>query len=205
MLMDKDNEITGTTLDIVEALNKIGRGEHIILIYPNLNTLREIYSNYCNTALKNDELVLIITYYETAEHIRQTLKRLGIDVEKYERENDLIIIQDSIETHSSYTEDFLSLLKTLDKQQEKRGKNGLSVIADMGVFFHFQNNKDVLIDFESSLPSKFGMNVKRICTYHTGDFDRFEEYEKENLIKSHHLRLKVLPKIIGEDKFTTSI
>ena len=79
---------------------------------------------------------------------RLTLKELDIDVEKYEKENDLIIIQDSIETHSGYTEDFLSLLKTLDKQQEKRGKKGLSVIADMGVFFHFQYNKAVLIDFE---------------------------------------------------------
>jgi hypothetical protein len=62
-------------------------------------------------------------------------------VEKYEKESDLIIIQDSIETHSGYIEDFLSLLKTLDKQQEKRGKKGLSVIADMGVFFHFQYNR----------------------------------------------------------------
>ena len=38
------------------------------------------------------------------------------------------------------------------------------MIADMGVFFHFQNNKDVLIDFESSLPLKFDMNVKRIVS-----------------------------------------
>jgi hypothetical protein len=70
------------------------------------------------------------------------------------------------------------------------------VIADMGVFFHFQYNKDVLIDFESSLP-KFDMNVKRICTYHAGDFEKFE--------KSHHRRIKVLPKVVGKDKPTTSI
>jgi len=144
---------------------------------------------------------LILAYYQTAECIRLTLKELDIDVEKYEKENDLIIIQDSIETHSGYIEDFLSLLKTLDKQQEKRGKKGLSVIADMGVFFHFQYNKDVLIDFESSLP-KFDMNVKRICTYHAGDFERFEQYEKDNLIKSHHRRIKVLPKVVGKDKPT---
>lgn len=91
----------------------------------------------------------------------------------------------------------MSLLKTLDKQQEKRGKNGLSVIADMGVYFHFQYNKDVLIDFESSLP-KFDMNVKRICIYHAGDFERFEQYEKDNLIKSHHRRIKVCLKLLVE-------
>ena len=66
----------------------------------------------------------------------------------------------------------------------------------MGVFFHSQNNKDALIDFESSLPSKFDMNVKRICNYHSGDFDRLEKYEKDNLIEPHHLRIKVLPELL---------
>jgi hypothetical protein len=78
--------------------------------------------------LKNDELVLILTYYETAGRIRHTLKELNINVEKYEKDNDLVIIEDSIEINSGYKEDFLSLLKILDKQQEKRGKNGISVI-----------------------------------------------------------------------------
>jgi MEDS: MEthanogen/methylotroph, DcmR Sensory domain len=190
MLMNKNNEITGTTLDIIEGLF--------------LYALREIYSHYCNIALKNDELLLILTYYETAGRIRQILKELDIDVEKYEKENDLVIIEDRIETHSGYKEDFLSLLKTLDKQQEKRGKNGISVFADMGVFFHFQNNKDALLNFESSISSKFDMNVKRICAYHSGDFDRFEQYEKDNLIEPHHLRINVLPKLASEDNSTTS-
>lgn len=203
--MNKDKVITSTTVDIIEGFDKIGHGEHLVLVYPNLCALREIYSNYCNIALKKNEMVLILTYYQTSERIRQILKGFGIDVEKYENENDLIIIQDSIETQSGYTNDFLSLLKTLDKQQEKRGKNGLSVIADMGVFFHFQNNKDVLIDFESSLPLMFDINVKRICTYHAGDLERFEAHEKNNLIKSHHRRIKVLHKIVGEDTPTTSV
>jgi hypothetical protein len=148
---------------------------------------------------------LILAYYQTAESIRLTLKELDIDVEKYEKENDLIIIQDSIETHSGYTEDFLSLLKTLDKQQEKRGKKGVICDCRYGVFsFIFNIIKMFLIDFESSLP-KFDMNVKRICIYHAGDFERFEQYEKDNLIKSHHRRIKMLPKVVGKDKPTTSI
>jgi len=116
MSINLENEMTGTTSDIINGIDKIEYREHVVLIYPNLYALREIYSHYCNIALKNNELVLILTYYQTAECIRLTLKELDIDVEKYEKENDLIIIQDSIETHSGYTEDFLSLLKTLDKQ-----------------------------------------------------------------------------------------
>ena len=48
------------------------------------------------------------------------------------------------------------------------------------------------------------MNVKRICNYHSGDFDRLEKYEKDSLIEPHHLRIKVLPKIVREDNSTTS-
>jgi hypothetical protein len=118
--MNKNNEITGTTLDIIEGLDKIKHGEHIILIYPNFYALREIYSHYCNIALKNDELLLILTCYETAGRIRQILKELDIDVEKYEKENDLVIIEDSIETHSGYKEDFLSLLNSGKTTRETR-------------------------------------------------------------------------------------
>ena len=98
MSINLENEMTCTTSGIIKGFDKIGHGEHIILIYHNLYALREIYSHYCNMALKNNELVLILTYYQTAECIRQTLKELDIDVEEYEKENDLIIIEDSIDT-----------------------------------------------------------------------------------------------------------
>jgi hypothetical protein len=39
--MNKDNEMTGTTSDIIKGIDKIEHGEHVVLIYPNLYTLRE--------------------------------------------------------------------------------------------------------------------------------------------------------------------
>lgn len=110
--MNKDKVLTGTSLEIIQGFDKIGNGEHIIFIYPDLYASRVIYSHYCNIALKNNELILILIYYQTAECIRRTLKELGINTEKYEKENDLIIIQDTGETHAGYTMDFLSLLET---------------------------------------------------------------------------------------------
>ena len=159
MLTHTSNEITGTTLEILERLNTIEHGEHIILIYPNMYSFREIYSQYCKTALKNNEIVLLLTYYEIIDNVRQTLKEIDIDVEKYEMEN-VLIIEDITKTYFGSIRDFLSFLKVFDKQQEKLDKNGLSVIADMGVFFHFQNNKDALMNFESSLLSKVKKNLQ---------------------------------------------
>jgi hypothetical protein len=39
--MNKDNEMTGTTSDIIKGIDKIEHGEHVVLIYPNLYALRE--------------------------------------------------------------------------------------------------------------------------------------------------------------------
>lgn len=196
MLTHTFSEITGTTLEIIERLNKIEYGEHAILIYPNQYSFREIYSHYCNIALKNNEIVLILTYYETADCVRQTLNEIDVNVEKYEKEKVLMIMEDITKTYFDSAKDFLLFMEVLDKQKDKMGKNGISVIADMGTFFHFQNNKGAVMTFESSLPSKFGIKMKRICNYHDGDLGRFEDDEMDSLIELHHLQVKVLP-IIG--------
>ena len=44
-----------------------------------------MYSQYCKTALENNEIVLLLTYYETIDNVRQTLKEIGLDTEKYEK------------------------------------------------------------------------------------------------------------------------
>jgi hypothetical protein len=43
----------------LQQLAGIDYGEHVILIYPNLDSLREIYSQYCRNALEDNELVLL--------------------------------------------------------------------------------------------------------------------------------------------------
>jgi hypothetical protein len=165
-----------------------------VLIYPNIYSFRDIYSKYCKTALENNELVLLLTYYETIDCVRQTLKEFGIDTEKYEKERSLMIVQDLTRTYFGSANDFLFFIKILDKHQERRGKNGISVFADMGVFFHHSQNdkKDLVIEFERSLGSRFDTKLKRFCNYHKNDFDRFEEHEKNDLLKAHYIKINVL-------------
>jgi hypothetical protein len=156
-----NKEISGDVFQITHKLDEIDYGEHIILIYPNLDSLREIYSHYCRTAFENNELVLLLTYYETADSVRHTLTEVGVEVKRYEKERALMIIEDITKTYFGSGQDFLFFLNILNKQQEKHGKNGISVIADMGIFYHFQNNKDSLVRFERSLPSRFDTKLKK--------------------------------------------
>ncbi len=84
-----------------------------------------------------------------------------------------MIIEDITKTYFGSGHNFLFFLDTLNKQLEKRGSNGLSVMADMGIFYHFQNNtsKGTLVTFERLLHTKFDVKVKRFCNYHKQDFD----------------------------------
>ncbi|HKG41621.1 MAG TPA: hypothetical protein VKA98_05740 [Nitrososphaeraceae archaeon] len=47
---------------------------HYLVVYPDMNTLRRIYSYYTKMQLEdNNEIVLILPYYETAEMVRSVL------------------------------------------------------------------------------------------------------------------------------------
>ncbi|HEX7207516.1 MAG TPA: hypothetical protein VF233_04995 [Nitrososphaeraceae archaeon] len=49
-------------------------GVHYLVVYPDMNTLRRIYSYYTKMQLEdNNEIVLIVPYYETTEMVRSVL------------------------------------------------------------------------------------------------------------------------------------
>src|SRR5919198_5170834 len=76
--------------DTLEQITEAEYGAHYIIIYPDLTTLRELYSNYiCKQIEDNNEIVLINPFYETTDSVRQVLSEKynpRIDVSKYEKE-----------------------------------------------------------------------------------------------------------------------
>jgi len=220
----KENLITGSDNEILGHLINVDYGSHSILVYPNIETLRETYSRYAKSQLEdNNEIVLILPYYETADKVRKTLSEgvvnniadddddttaaindtktnSIIDVRKYEKEGSLMIV-DSVKGYfgsdSNYEgEDrLMSFFKQLVKKAESLGKNGVSVIADLGSFYHLQSNNatEKLFEHELSLPSKYeGMKFKGFCAYHKADFERrFTEEQKQMLLDHHSKALMI--------------
>jgi len=43
MSINLENEMTGTTSGIIKGFDKIGHGEHVVLIYPNLYAEKSIH------------------------------------------------------------------------------------------------------------------------------------------------------------------
>src|ERR687889_700682 len=195
------NLISGNSNDVLKQLRQAESGAHYIIVYYDLMTLRRIYTGYIKTQLEdNNELVLILPYYETTETVRSILSENHssnggniIDVSKYEKEGSLMII-DSAEAYFTSDTDLMSFVEKLTKQAQSSGKKGISVIADLASFSYF-NRIDKLIEYEMSLPTKYDDNVKLkgFCFYHQEDFDRrLSEEEKQKLLEHHDKALIVV-------------
>ena len=194
--------ITGNSSDVLKQLRQAESGAHYIIVYYDLMTLRQIYAGYIKTQLEdNNELVLILPYYETTERVRSVLSGENnssnggsiIDVRKYEKEGSLMII-DSADAYFSSDTDLMSFIEKLAKQAQSSGKNGISVIADLASFY-YNDQSDKLIEYEMSLPTKYddNMKLKGFCFYHQVDFDRrLTEQQKQMLLEHHGKNLMVV-------------
>lgn len=183
---------------VEDAANKLSAekfGIHCLIIYPNLPTLREFYSHYIKSQLEdNNGMVLFTPFYETADRVRQTLSegQAAIDVSKFEEEETLLIT-DALKKyfHSAVgEEDEWSYKKRMVKQAKKRGKNGFSILGDLGAFQYKGKIKE-LVDYELSLPTKFDIDLKGFCLYNERDFERFAEEQKQKLIEHHGMTIKI--------------
>src|ERR687889_811841 len=112
------NLISGNSNDVLKQLRQAEYGAHYIIVYYDMMTLRQLYTGYIKTQLEdNNELVLILPYYETTETVRSVLSGENnsgnggsmIDVRKYEKEGSLIII-DAAEAYFSSDTDLMSFV-----------------------------------------------------------------------------------------------
>ena len=215
------NLINCCTNDILEQLYQAEYGAHYLLVYPDLKTLREIYPKYVNPQLQdNNELIVILTYYDPPDNIRKILSgqfdamikdspndnNNAIDViRKYENEGSLIIM-DSLKGYFGLEgnklrpdkDGIIAFLEQLTKRAESTGKNSVSVFADIGSFYHHVTSNDTnspadkLVQYELSLPSKYNVKIKGFCIYNKADFEkRITEEQKQKLLNHHGKALMI--------------
>ncbi len=86
-------------IDTTNQLRSIKNGEHNMIIYQNVKALKEVYSCYAEMHLARemeDEIMLIVTFYQNFNVVRSTLTEKGIDVTKHEG-NGSLVIADSVQ------------------------------------------------------------------------------------------------------------
>jgi hypothetical protein len=178
--------------DALHHLSQASYGFHSMIIYPDLDTLRELYSNYIHEQIeKNNEIVLVNPFYETNDSVRRVLSNFnhGMDATKYEEEN-LLMIADSLQEYLG-DQRHKYFKQSLSNCREMR-KNGLSVLADLGAYNHTHMHDD-LVDHESSLsPKDIDVPMKGFCLYHQKDFGRFSDEQQQKLIRHHDVAIKLI-------------
>ena len=131
MLKNNNTNLTLTTSydeDDLEKLKQARQGSHYIIVYRDLSTLREIYSQHTKRQIEEkNEIVLILPHYETTDMVRCVLSQMAtIDVKEYEKRDSLLII-DSARAYFGSSIDIVSFVKSLVNYAEQIGKNGVTV------------------------------------------------------------------------------
>jgi MEDS: MEthanogen/methylotroph, DcmR Sensory domain len=186
--MEKDN-LKVDKNDILETIMESKFGNHNIILYSDITTLPHIYSNYSKRSLELlNEIVLILPHYQSIVDVLNNLTDNGIDIEKCKKEGSILVVE-SKNGYYSLTNEFVGVMimtKMLLRRANNLDKAGVTVISDMGLFFHLKRIED-LIKYETELSSSiYDMKVKVLCGYNKTDFERLTEEQKQHLLHHHN-------------------
>jgi hypothetical protein len=193
---------------------EVGEGENGIVIYPNLQTFRQIYTQYVKEQLEKAEdkedhsnnnnhrpnkhllprIILIATFYETIESVKHHLSAVGVQNIQSLIDNGSLVIVDAFSSYYPDINGMKKLVASLSERARKEGRVGVSAIVDMGYFFLFggDGRATELINYEASLPPKTeGGNVKGFSCYHGGNYNTLKDSQRKELVQKGKKLLEV--------------
>jgi hypothetical protein len=184
-------------------------GENGIVIYPNLQTFRQIYTRYAKGQLaKEDEdeknnskgneqskprIILIATFYETIDSVKHSLSAVGVGAQSLIDNGSLVII-DAFSSYYPDIDGMKKLVASLSDRAKKEDRVGVTAIVDMGFFFLFggDGRATELINYEASLPPKTeGGNVKGFSCYHGGNYNTLKDSQRKELAQKGKKLLEI--------------
>ena len=198
MVNGSDHRSTHENLDsrrpseykIVDQLFHPPTGHHYLILYSNIESMREIYSSYIKRQIEEepDSVVLFLSYYDTTENIRTTLQSKGIQVKEQEKTGSIIILDIVKVLDSPFFEiPDIERLRELTRKLENQFKDKtIFVIADMSGVHHL-NKTSELLEYEKNLHKDIKIERwKELCMYHKSDFQIMFTDEEANQLKEYH-------------------
>lgn len=188
-MVSKEKLVDGDLNYILEMLCQTTYGEHNIVIYPDIDSFREIYTHLTKMRLQdNNDLVLLLPHYETEKSVRQALGELDINVQEVMTNGTLEIL----DSHHAFFDPAQSFRDTVQGSVNKAIRNGLTgvvIIADMGSYYHRQL-LEKLLTHECDIPAKApGSRSSIFCCYHGKDFAKLTQQQAEKLCENHYRNL----------------
>lgn len=169
-------------------LEEIHVGDHVIAIYTNQESEFDEALDFLKKGLDNDEIIIIITDRMLKDQIHKKMKKKwNVEVEPLES-RDIIHIKTTKEWYYSHgfpnTTKIKALWLAMAEIARVAGKKGVRVFADTHYFFE-KGDAVHLVNYESTLDSKFDFPFTAICAYDSKDIQSLTPYQRETLV-SHH-------------------
>ena len=181
-------------------------GENSILVYPNTQTFRQIYTKYVKDQFVNEDdddenkgteqsksrIILIAPFYETVDTVKHQLSAFGVENVQGQIDSGSLVIADSFHSFFPDSNGMKKLIDSLSQRARKEGRDGVTAIVDVGFFFLFGGDSKAadLISYEASLaPKTQDGNVKGVSCYHWGNYETLTEKDKELLTQGQKKKL----------------
>lgn len=210
----ENNENDNNSELIIKWFEKeVGEGENSILVYPNLQSFRQIYTRCAKDQLltpkevvreeddgnessnnrlnkeqstNSSRILLIAPFYETIESVKHELSAVGVQNIQSLIDNGSLVIVDAFSSYYPDIEGMKKLVASLSDRAIKQRRDGVSAIIDMGFFFLFGGDGKAteLINYESSLvPKTEGGNIKGLSCYHVKNYNTLKDNQKKELVQ----------------------
>ncbi len=190
---------------------EVGEGENTILVYPSLQSFRQIYTKYVKEQLSRDDsvnysnsnnnrryehlkprIILIATFYETIYSVKHHLSAVGIKGVQSLMDNGSLMIVDAFTSYFPDVDGMKKLVASLSQRARKEDRAGVTAIIDMGFFFLFGGDGTAtqLIKYESTLaPKTEGCNIRGFSCYHAANYNTLKNSQKEELAQGQKKKL----------------
>jgi hypothetical protein len=164
-------------------------GEHNALLYPSITAFHQLLIEYCRISLKSsNEILLILTSYDSIENLLKALRVVDSNLDSRQK-NGSFVIRDSAKVYFNLADelvDIMIMIRMLLQRKRKLGKDGLTVICDMGIFFH----KNRIVDLVScetrlSLGSSDFKEVRMICCYGKPSLSLLTQQQSQWILRAH--------------------
>ena len=190
-MVSKEKLVDANLESIIQLLCECQYGEHDIVIYPDLDSLREIYAHLTKVRIHNcNDKVILLPHYETAKSVEQALMELDVRAKEEISKGSLEVI-DSYHAFFDPEQSFLQVVTAAANDAVRERKSGVVIIADMGSFYHRQA-LERLIAHECKIPSKqAGTKSTIFCCYNVKDFEKLSKSQEEKLCENHYRNLFV--------------
>jgi hypothetical protein len=168
---------------IIEKMRQSHPHDHDVMIYPDLPTFRQVYSQATKEALERNEIVFLTTTYDSFQRVIDSLKQGRISVNKEVKHGNLIIL-DAVKAYQIDVSGVVNFAKSLLMRAAKNGKAGVFNISDMGSFF-LADRIPILVEYERSLRKKMDIELKAVCSYHKSDFENLSKEQQQAILSAH--------------------